>query len=42
MSVKIPSNVSKWMDVAVSVAAAVVIFGALQKNSPYTYSGFVS
>ncbi len=31
MSVKIPSNVSKWMDVAVSVAAAVVIFGALQK-----------
>lgn len=31
MSVKIPSNVSKWMDVAVSVAASVVIFGALQK-----------
>lgn len=31
MSVKIPSNVSKWMDVAVSVAAAAVIFGALQK-----------
>lgn len=31
MSVKIPSNVSKWMDVVVSVAAAAVIFGALQK-----------
>ena len=31
MSVKIPANVSKWMDVAVSLAAAVVIFGALQK-----------
>ena len=31
MSVKIPSNVSKWMDVSVSVAAAAVIFGALQK-----------
>ena len=31
MSVKIPSNVSKWMDVAVSVAASIVIFGALQK-----------
>ena len=31
MSVKIPSNISKWMDVAVSVAAAAVIFGALQK-----------
>ena len=31
MSVKIPSNVSKWMEVAVSLAAAVVIFGALQK-----------
>ena len=31
MSVKIPSNVSKWMDVAVSLAASVVIFGALQK-----------
>ncbi len=31
MSVKIPSNVSKWMDVAVSIAAAAVIFGALQK-----------
>jgi gliding motility-associated protein GldL len=31
MSVKIPSHVSKWMDVAVSVAASVVIFGALQK-----------
>lgn len=31
MSVKIPSPVSKWMDVAVSVAAAAVIFGALQK-----------
>jgi len=31
MSVKIPSNVSKWMDVAVSVAAAAVIYGALQK-----------
>jgi gliding motility-associated protein GldL len=31
MSVKIPSNISKWMDVAVSVAAAAVIYGALQK-----------
>ena len=31
MSVKIPSNISKWMDVAVSVAASAVIFGALQK-----------
>ena len=31
MSVKIPSNISKWMDVGVSVAAAVVIYGALQK-----------
>jgi gliding motility-associated protein GldL len=31
MSVKIPSKVSKWMDVAVSVAAAVVIWGALRK-----------
>lgn len=31
MSVKINSNLSKWMDVAVSIAAAVVIFGALQK-----------
>ncbi len=31
MSVKIPSNVSKWMDVAVSIGAAAVIFGALQK-----------
>ena len=31
MSVKIPSNVAKWMDVIVSVAAAAVIFGALQK-----------
>lgn len=31
MSVKIPSNVAKWMDVVVSVAAAAVIFGALQK-----------
>lgn len=31
MSVKIPSNVSKWMDVAVSIAASAVIFGALQK-----------
>jgi gliding motility-associated protein GldL len=31
MSVKIPSRVSKWMDVAVSVAAAVVIWGALRK-----------
>ncbi len=31
MSVKIPSHVSKWMDVAVSIAASVVIFGALQK-----------
>ena len=31
MSVKIPSNISKWMDVGVSLAAAVVIYGALQK-----------
>ncbi|MBU3714663.1 MAG: gliding motility protein GldL, partial [Ferruginibacter sp.] len=31
MSVKIPSSISKWMDVAVSVAAAAVIYGALQK-----------
>jgi gliding motility-associated protein GldL len=31
MSVKIPSNISKWMDVGVSIAASVVIFGALQK-----------
>ena len=31
MSVKIPSNVSKWMDVAVSIAASAVIYGALQK-----------
>ena len=31
MSVKIPAQTSKWMDVAVSVAAAIVIFGALQK-----------
>lgn len=31
MSVKIPSKVSKWMDVAVSIAAAVVIWGALRK-----------
>jgi gliding motility-associated protein GldL len=30
-SVKINPKVSKWMDVAVSIAAAVVIFGALQK-----------
>lgn len=30
-SVKIDPKVSKWMDVAVSIAAAVVIFGALQK-----------
>ncbi len=31
MSVKIPSKISKWMDVAVSVAASAVIYGALQK-----------
>jgi gliding motility-associated protein GldL len=31
MSVKIPSKISKWMDVAVSIAAAVVIWGALRK-----------
>ena len=31
MSVKIPSKLSKWMDVGVSIAAAAVIFGALQK-----------
>jgi gliding motility-associated protein GldL len=31
MSVKIPSKLSKWMDVGVSIAASAVIFGALQK-----------
>ncbi len=31
MSVKINPKTSKWMDVAVSIAAAIVIFGALQK-----------
>jgi gliding motility-associated protein GldL len=31
MSVKIPSRVSKYVDIAVSVAAAVVIWGALRK-----------
>lgn len=31
MAAKIPPKVSKWFDVGVSVAAAVVIFGALQK-----------
>jgi len=31
MSVKINPKVSKWMDVAVSIAAAAVIYGALQK-----------
>ena len=31
MSVKIPSKLSKWMDVGVSLAASVVIYGALQK-----------
>jgi gliding motility-associated protein GldL len=31
MSVKINPKTSKWLDVAVSLAAAVVIFGALQK-----------
>lgn len=31
MSVKIPSKVSKYVDIAVSVAAAVVIWGALRK-----------
>jgi gliding motility-associated protein GldL len=31
MSVQMNPKVSKWMDVAVSVAAAIVIFGALQK-----------
>ncbi len=31
MSVKIDPKTSKWLDVAVSLAAAVVIFGALQK-----------
>lgn len=31
MSVKIPSNISKWMDVAVSIGASLVIYGALQK-----------
>ena len=30
-SVKINPKTSKWLDVAVSLAAAVVIFGALQK-----------
>jgi len=31
MSVKVNPTTSKWMDVAVSIAAAIVIFGALQK-----------
>lgn len=31
MAVKIPSNVAKWMDVAVSIGASAVMFGALQK-----------
>jgi len=31
MSVLIPSKVSKWMDVAVSIGASAVMFGALQK-----------
>lgn len=31
MAAKIPSPVSKWFDVGVSLGAAVVIFGALQK-----------
>jgi gliding motility-associated protein GldL len=31
MSVKIPSKVSKYVDIAVSVAAAIVIWGALRK-----------
>ncbi|MBI3882773.1 MAG: gliding motility protein GldL [Sphingobacteriales bacterium] len=31
MSVQVPNKVSKWLDVGVSLAAAVVIFGALQK-----------
>jgi len=31
MAAKIPSKVNKWLDVFVSVAAAVVIYGALQK-----------
>ncbi len=31
MSVKIPSRVSKYVDIAVSIAAAVVIWGALRK-----------
>lgn len=37
MAAKIPPKVSKWFDVGVSIAAAVVIYGALQKllHSPY-------
>jgi gliding motility-associated protein GldL len=31
MSARIPSKLNKWLDVFVSVAAAVVIYGALQK-----------
>jgi hypothetical protein len=31
MSAKIPAKVNKWLDVFVSLAAAVVIYGALQK-----------
>jgi hypothetical protein len=31
MAAKIPPKVSKWFYIGVSVAAAVVIFGALQK-----------
>jgi len=31
MAANIPPKVSKWFDVFVSIAASVVIFGALQK-----------
>ena len=31
MAAAIPPKVSKWFDVGVSIAAAVVIYGALQK-----------
>jgi hypothetical protein len=31
MAAKIPAKVNKWLDVFVSLAAAVVIYGALQK-----------
>jgi hypothetical protein len=38
MAAAIPPKVSKWFDVLVSVAAAVVIFGALMKITHNTYA----